>query len=67
MAQETKPGAHLVTGIGELRVDNKYKILEERLRAMKGFNVFGFDALEMCLVSDIVIPPKIQSTKIREV
>ncbi|XP_050890888.1 uncharacterized protein LOC127096349 [Lathyrus oleraceus] len=67
MAQDTKPGAHPVTGIGEPRVDNKYKMLEERLRAIEGFNVVGFDSLEMCLVPDIVIPPKIQSTKIREI
>lgn len=61
ITQETKPEAHLTTDIGEPRVDNKYKMLEESLRAIKGFNVFGVNALEMCLVPDVVIPPKFKA------
>lgn len=58
MVQESKPSAHPTSINGELRVDDKYKILEERLKVIEGFNVFGVDAMKMCLVSDVVIPPK---------
>lgn len=46
VAHETKPEAHPTTSIGEQRVDTKYTMLEERLMAIEGFNVFGVDALE---------------------
>jgi hypothetical protein len=39
----------------------KYKALEERLKAIEGFSVFGIDALDMCLVPDVVIPPKFKT------
>ncbi|WJX67858.1 hypothetical protein P8452_52291 [Trifolium repens] len=39
----------------------KYKALEERLKAIEGFCAFGIDALDMCLVPDVVIPPKFKS------
>lgn len=61
MAQDTKTNAHPLTAIGEPRLDNKYKILEERLRAIEGFNVFGVDALEMCLVPDVFIHTKFKA------
>ncbi|MCI24356.1 gag-protease polyprotein, partial [Trifolium medium] len=35
-----------------------YRALEERLKVVEGFSVYGVDALDMCLVSDVVIPPK---------
>jgi len=40
--------------------ESKGKILalEERVEGMEGNNEFGFDALDMCLVSNVVIPPK---------
>ena len=37
---------------------NHYKALEERLKAVEGFDAFELDALEMGLVPDVVIPPK---------
>ena len=37
---------------------NRYKALEERLKAVEGFDAFEVDALEMGLVPDVVIPPK---------
>ena len=36
----------------------KIRALEERVKAMEGSSEFGLDALDMCLVSDIVLPPK---------
>jgi hypothetical protein len=39
----------------------KYKALEERLKAIEGFSAFGIDALDMCLVPDIVVPPKFKT------
>ncbi|MCI42481.1 hypothetical protein A2U01_0063718, partial [Trifolium medium] len=39
----------------------KYKTLEERLKAIEGFSAFGFDALDMCLVPDVVVPPKLKT------
>lgn len=63
MVQENKPPSHLVTTIREPRVDNKYKALEERLNAIEGLNVFGVDALKMCLVPDVVIHPKFKTPK----
>ncbi|MCI38468.1 hypothetical protein A2U01_0059696, partial [Trifolium medium] len=35
-----------------------YRALEERLKVVEGFSAYGIDALDMCLVSDVVIPPK---------
>lgn len=40
------------------KVFDKYKILEERLRGVQSFNVFSVDALDMCLIPNMVIPPK---------
>ncbi|XP_050909539.1 uncharacterized protein LOC127123358 [Lathyrus oleraceus] len=61
MDQKNKLATHPVTTIGEPRVDKKYKILEERLRVVEGFNIFGVDAIEMCLVPDVVIPLKFKT------
>ncbi|MCI72550.1 gag-protease polyprotein, partial [Trifolium medium] len=35
-----------------------YRALEERLKAVEGFSAYGVDALDICLVPDVVIPPK---------
>lgn len=35
-----------------------YCVLEERLRAIEGHDSYGLKAFDMCLVSDVVIPPK---------
>lgn len=38
---------------------HKYDLLEERLRAVEGMDIFGnIDASELSLVPDLVIPPK---------
>jgi len=37
----------------------KLDLIEERLRAIKGINDYPFtDMVELCLVPDVVIPPK---------
>ncbi|XP_050915184.1 uncharacterized protein LOC127130159 [Lathyrus oleraceus] len=59
MVQENKP----VTANGEPRVDNKYKILKESLGVVEGFNIFGINVVEMCLVLDVVIPPKFKTSE----
>ncbi|MCI75711.1 gag-protease polyprotein, partial [Trifolium medium] len=33
-------------------------VFEEGLKVVEGFSAYGFDALDMCLVPDVVIPPK---------
>ncbi|XP_050875618.1 uncharacterized protein LOC127079255 [Lathyrus oleraceus] len=38
-----------------------FQILEKRLRAMEGDQVFGANAKEMCLVSGLVIPAKFKT------
>ncbi|XP_045802534.1 uncharacterized protein LOC123896156 [Trifolium pratense] len=35
-----------------------YRAFEERLKAVEGFSAYGVDAMDMCLVLDVVIPPK---------
>ena len=37
---------------------NQFKALEERLKAVEGYNAFDVDALEMGLVPEVVIPLK---------
>ncbi|XP_050909908.1 uncharacterized protein LOC127123750 [Lathyrus oleraceus] len=61
MVQESKPAAHPAATIGETRAEDKYKTLEERLKVVKGFNIFGLDVMGMCLVSDVVISPKFKT------
>lgn len=36
----------------------KYCSLEERLKMVEGFNAFGVDALDICLVLEWLFPPK---------
>lgn len=66
MAQKNKSIAHPVTAIGEPRVDNKHNIVEERLRAIEGFNIFEVDVMEICLVLNMVIPPKFKMPKLEK-
>lgn len=61
MVQESKPTAHLVAIISETRVHDKYKILEERLKVVEGFNVFGVNVMGMSLVPEVVIPQKFKT------
>ena len=39
---------------------NQYKVLEERLKVVEGYDAFDVDALEMGLVPNVVIPPKLK-------
>lgn len=50
----------LLLGKQELK---PYKILEERLKVVKGFNIFGVDAMGVCLVPDVVIPQKFKTSE----
>src|SRR3954463_14256573 len=43
------------------RSAEKYQILEERIRAIEGFSAYGMDAEEICLVPNIVVPPKFKT------
>ncbi|XP_050897055.1 uncharacterized protein LOC127103857 [Lathyrus oleraceus] len=61
MVQESKLTNHPTTIMGETRVDDKYKILEERLNVVEEFSVFGVDAMGMCLVTYVIIPPKFKT------
>lgn len=54
----TNLGPHPRDMAKEPKVADKYKILEEILRVVEGFNVFDVNALNMCLVPDVVILPK---------
>ncbi|XP_073219715.1 uncharacterized protein [Cicer arietinum] len=36
----------------------KFHVLEERIKAIEGYNVYGLEAFDMCLVPDVTIPAK---------
>jgi hypothetical protein len=38
-----------------------YRSLEERLKVVEGFSAYGFDVMDMCLVPDVVVPPKFKA------
>lgn len=38
--------------------DEKYRVMEERLRDIEGNDAYGLDDFDTCLVLDVVIPPK---------
>lgn len=61
IVQESKPVAHPNVTIGETRVEDKYRILEERMKVVEGFNIFEVDVRGMCLVLDLVLPPKFKT------
>lgn len=61
MAQESKLAAHPAVTIKETKAEDKYKILEERMGVIEGFNIFGVDVVGMCLVPNMVIPPKFKT------
>ncbi|GAU28982.1 hypothetical protein TSUD_391830 [Trifolium subterraneum] len=48
-------------GHTEEEAAKKYKALEERLKAIECFSAFGLDASDMCLVPDVVVPPKFKT------
>ncbi|XP_050914773.1 uncharacterized protein LOC127129670 [Lathyrus oleraceus] len=61
MVQENKPVTHSDATVGETRTEDKYKVLEERLEMIEGFNIFGVDAMGTCLVPNVTIPPKFKT------
>ncbi|WJX34036.1 hypothetical protein P8452_22187 [Trifolium repens] len=58
-AESSLDGRLPPTGENE-EVRGKILVLEERVKAMEGNSEFGLDALDMCLVSNVVIPPKLK-------
>lgn len=42
----------------QVDVKEIFQSLEKRLKAMEGDDTFGAAAMDMCLVSDLVIPTK---------
>lgn len=58
-------GEHTRGIVEKCKVDDKYKVLEEKLRVVEGFNVFGADALDMWLVPNVVIPSKSKYTNLK--
>lgn len=45
----------------ESKVEYKYKVIEEWLKAIEGNKVYGLDLANMCLVPDVIIPPKFKA------
>ncbi|XP_021299543.1 uncharacterized protein LOC110428148 [Herrania umbratica] len=42
----------------ELRMQQKHDFLDECLKAIKGMDIYGsIDAIDLCLVPDVIIPP----------
>ncbi|XP_058784564.1 uncharacterized protein LOC131659375 [Vicia villosa] len=39
-------------------VKEKYNVLEKRLKVVEGNDIFGFDTMNLCLVSDLTVPTK---------
>ncbi|XP_050884715.1 uncharacterized protein LOC127087840 [Lathyrus oleraceus] len=39
-------------------LERRFRMMEERFKAMEGPNTFGLDATDMCLVPGVKIPPK---------
>ena len=49
------------------RAKNKLEVLEERLRAIEGGGSYEFgDAVSLCLVPDVVIPPKFKGPDVEK-
>ena len=47
-----------------LRLSKKLDVLEERLRAIEGTDIYrNIDATQLCLVSDLIIPTKFKVSK----
>ncbi|XP_050915772.1 uncharacterized protein LOC127130854 [Lathyrus oleraceus] len=59
--KHSRPFTHSAATIGETRTEDKYKILEERLKVIEGFSIFGVDAMGMSLVPGVSIPPKFKT------
>jgi len=42
----------------EERVDARFEAMQKELKTMKGKEVFGQNMQDLCLVPDVMIPPK---------
>ncbi|XP_058774221.1 uncharacterized protein LOC131648485 [Vicia villosa] len=58
MVQIPQQKALHTKAVRNLKAFNQFKALEERLKVVEGYDTFDVDALGMCLVPDVVIPPK---------
>ena len=57
-------GKELVVHVESTEAQQKYKLLEERLKAIEGLNASkGMGAVELTLVPDLVLPPKFKTPK----
>ena len=55
-------GKELVVHVESMDAQQKYKLLEERLKAIEGLNELkGMDLAELTLVPDLVLPPKFKA------
>ena len=55
-------GKGLVVHVESTEAQQKYKLLEERLKTIEGLNASkGMSAAELTLVSDLVLPPKFKT------
>lgn len=45
-------------GPSPAEVEKKFRVLEEKIKAMEGFGTFGLEAADMCLVPRVKIPAK---------
>ncbi|XP_050908999.1 uncharacterized protein LOC127122752 [Lathyrus oleraceus] len=43
---------------GQMNRQAYYRLLDERIRAIEGFSAYGMDAKDLCLVPNVVLPPK---------
>jgi len=64
---EVKPSPHVTTPLNVDDATNKLEMLEERLRVIEGVRNFKFgNAAELCLVLDVVIPPKFKFPEVEK-
>ncbi|XP_050897112.1 uncharacterized protein LOC127103924 [Lathyrus oleraceus] len=42
-------------------VGSDYQLLDERIRAIEGFSAYNMDAKDLCLVPNVVVPPKFKA------
>ncbi|CAL5193211.1 unnamed protein product [Lathyrus oleraceus] len=46
----------------DVEVAGRFKVLKEKLKAIEGHDAFGLNALDMCLVPGLILPPKFKTT-----
>lgn len=45
-------------GPSPAEAEKKFRVLEEKMKAMEGFGTFGLESADMCLVPEVKIPAK---------